>query len=51
MLCPKCGKSMKNVMHFEKNKNYQFSQCNYCYNKTKNKRIHFSEDKNTILEK
>jgi hypothetical protein len=32
---------MKNVMHFESEKQYQFNECPKCYKKTKNKRIHF----------
>ncbi len=27
ILCPKCGKRMNRVMHFEKNDNYQFDKC------------------------
>ena len=42
MLCPKCGRAMKNVKHFEKNRSYQYNQC-ACTFKTHQKRIHFDE--------
>lgn len=48
MLCPKCSRKMKNVMHFEENRKYQFNQCPWCLYKTKNKRMHLDEEyKNT----
>ena len=42
MLCPKCGRKMKNIKHYEKDKSYQFYQC-VCTFKTHNKRIHYDE--------
>ena len=43
MLCPNCNKPMKNIMHFEKEKCYQFNLCRNCFKKTKNKRIHYED--------
>lgn len=43
MICPKCHKVMKNKMHFEENRQYQFNECPNCREKTKNKRIHFED--------
>lgn len=43
MFCPKCGTVMKNIMHFEEDKKYQFNECPRCFKKTKNKRIHFDD--------
>ena len=43
MFCPNCNAVMKNVMHFEPEKQYQFNECPKCYKKTKNKRIHFDD--------
>ena len=43
MLCPKCNSAMRNTMHFEKDKRYQFNECSICHEKTKNKRIHFED--------
>ena len=43
MFCPNCNAVMKNVMHFEPDKQYQFNECPRCYKKTKNKRIHFDD--------
>ena len=43
MLCPKCKKEMKNVMHFETGKNFTFSECKKCHTQTHKKRIHFDE--------
>ena len=43
MFCPKCGTVMKNIMHFETDKQYQFNECPHCYKRTKNKRIHFDD--------
>lgn len=43
MLCPKCSKPMKNVMHFEQDRQYQFNRCPNCQERTKNKRIHFED--------
>lgn len=42
MLCPKCGRKMTNVKHFEKERRYQYNQCE-CTFKTHQKRIHFDE--------
>lgn len=47
MLCPRCSRSMKNVMHFENGKSYQYNECRKCNMRTKNKRIHFENDKNS----
>lgn len=46
MLCPKCGKTMKNVKHFEEGRSYQFNRCK-CLFTTHKKRIHFDDDKET----
>lgn len=43
MFCPKCGTVMKNIMHFEEDKKYQFNECPRCLKRTKNKRIHFDD--------
>lgn len=43
MQCPKCGNAMRNTMHFEQDRRYQFNKCEKCCNKTKNKRIHFDD--------
>ena len=45
MICPMCGKTMKNIMHFEKDKNYAFHECPGCYVRTHKKRIHFEDVK------
>lgn len=39
IICPKCGRKMNKVMHFEYGKITQFFQCNNCYFKTAEKRI------------
>lgn len=41
MLCSKCGKTMKNVLHYELGREYQFNLCTFCRGKTKKKRIHY----------
>lgn len=43
MLCPRCNNPMRNTMHFERNKRYQYNECPKCYDRTKNKRIHFED--------
>ena len=43
MRCPNCSREMKNVLHFEPDKQYQYNECPHCYNRTKNKRIHFDD--------
>lgn len=43
MLCPNCSRKMNNVLHFEIGKQYQYNECPNCYNRTKNKRIHFDD--------
>jgi DNA-directed RNA polymerase subunit M/transcription elongation factor TFIIS len=43
MICPKCSNAMKNTMHFEEGRQYQFNECSNCHEKTKNKRIHFED--------
>ena len=41
MFCPKCGKRMIRVMHFDKDINYQFNKCSNikCNFETKKKKI------------
>ena len=41
MLCPRCNKEMKNVMHFEPGKQYAYHLCPKCKQQTHQKRIHF----------
>lgn len=43
MLCRRCQSVMRNTMHFEQGKRYQFSECPKCHEKTKKKRIHFED--------
>lgn len=43
MFCPNCSTVMKNVLHFEQDKQYQYNECPHCYKRTKNKRIHFDD--------
>lgn len=43
MLYLKCNEVMKNTMHFEYGKQYQYNECPKCHDKTKNKRIHFAD--------
>lgn len=43
MICPKCRRAMKTKMHFEQGRQYQYNECSNCYERTKNKRIHFEE--------
>lgn len=41
MFCPKCGKKMNKIMHFEKDGNYQFNRCsnNKCNFETRKKKL------------
>lgn len=48
MICPKCNREMKNVLHFDTERNYQFNRCPYCQERTKSKRIHFDTIKERI---
>ena len=43
MYCSKCNRKMKNVLHFEPNREYQFNLCVYCRKRSKMKRIHFDD--------
>lgn len=43
MLCYKCGKKMKNVLHFDNNREYQTNWCPQCRDNTKKKRIHYED--------
>lgn len=43
MICVKCNEVMKTTMHFESGKQYQFHECPKCFERTKNKRIHFED--------
>ena len=43
MMCPRCNKPMKNTMHFEEGRRYQYNRCPNCQERTKNKRIHFED--------
>ena len=50
MICPNCSRPMKNIMHYEKEKCYQFNLCKHCLKRTKNKRIHYEDipEKNNL---
>lgn len=39
LFCPRCNKKMNKVMHFEKNKNFQFYQCKNCHFETDHKKL------------
>lgn len=43
MICKKCGQKMKNVLHFESGREYQFNTCTRCRDNTKKKRIHYDD--------
>lgn len=43
MICFKCGKQMKNVLHFEPGREYQFNSCPCCCERTKKKRLHYED--------
>lgn len=49
MICPKCLKKMKNVIHFEKDKSYMYHQCKKCNINTHKKRIHYDEHLKLII--
>lgn len=51
MLCPRCNKTMKNTMHFEHGRQYQYNKCPNCQERTKNKRIHFEDILNSEMDK
>lgn len=51
MLCPKCNKPMKNTLHFEQGRQYQYNRCPNCQERTKNKRIHFEDILREEVEK
>lgn len=42
IFCPKCGSKMNRVMHFDKDGNYQFSQCS-------NNKCNFATRKNKLI--
>ena len=43
MLCIRCHSPMRNTMHFEQDKRYQYNECPNCHERTKKKRIHFED--------
>lgn len=43
MLCTKCGKQMRNVLHFETEREYQYNLCPNCRERTKKKRLHYDD--------
>ena len=51
MLCSKCGKKMKNVLHYEPGREYQFNLCTFCREETKKKRIHYDNLHDTQRKK
>lgn len=51
MRCPKCNNEMKNIMHFEIDKNFAYHECKRCNKQTRKKRIHFDERYNKDLNK
>ena len=44
MLCQRCKRTMNKVLHFEKDRKFQYNECPECREKTKNKRIHFEDN-------
>lgn len=42
LLCPKCGRKMNNVMHFDSNSSYQYKRCPFCFYESKNKRLYLN---------
>jgi hypothetical protein len=46
---------MKNIMHFEQDRNYRYNECPKCHDQTRGKRIHFEdvlrEEVNKIIDK
>ena len=51
MLCRKCSKQMKNVLHFESEREYQYNICPFCRERTKKKRLHYEDIPNTEQNK
>ena len=51
MFCRRCNVVMKDKMHFESGKKFQFSECPKCYEKSKNKRIHFEDILKEVMNK
>lgn len=37
IFCPRCGKKLNKVMHFDSSKTSQFSRCNSCHFETMKK--------------
>lgn len=55
IFCPRCGKKLNKVMHFEDGKSSQFSQCKSCHFETFRKPLLignlFKDDSNTNNKK
>ena len=54
MVCFKCGGQMRNVLHFETGREFQFNYCSKCNERTKHKRLHYDDigcDKKVNYEK
>lgn len=51
MICFKCGRKMKNVLHFEPGREYQFNSCPCCRERTKKKRLHYEDIVRTVENK
>lgn len=49
--CPKCGRMMHKVMHFEKEVSYAYHLCKNCITKTHKKRIHYDDIYNETTQK
>ena len=43
MKCPRCNRSMKNMMHFEDGKDFAYNACKHCQTRTHQRRIHYEE--------
>lgn len=43
MICQRCSKIMRNTMHFEQGKNFQFKECPKCHDKTRPRGIRFED--------
>ena len=48
-LCKNCGKPMKQWVHYDRKRNYKYSECPNCHYRSKEQKIFYKKSESNIL--
>ena len=48
-ICKFCGKQMHMWVHYEKDRNYKYAECQNCHSRSKEKKIIYKRDNLNVL--